>query len=59
MFIFRDEPDEFLRFIVYFLSALEGRPEEQLYDFYMRALIEMEDRRRLKALRESLRALGY
>ncbi len=58
-FIFRDEPDEFLRFLHSYLFTLEGEYDDPIYDFYQQVLQEIRDRRRLKALRESLRELGH
>lgn len=58
-FIFRDEPDELLRFLHSYLFTLEGEYGDPLYEFYQQVLEEMRARRRLKALRESLRELGH
>lgn len=58
-FIFRDEPDELLRFLHSYLYVLRDSPEDPLFGFYQRALIEIRDRERRKALRDSLRSLGY
>lgn len=58
-FIFRDESDELLRFLHSYLFTLEGEHDDPLYDFYQQVLEEMRARRRLKALRESLRELGH
>lgn len=58
-FIFRDEPDEFLRFLHSYLFTLEGEYDDPLYDFYQRVLDEIRARRRLKALKDALTHLGY
>lgn len=55
-FIFRDEPDEFLRFLLYILRDLEDDP---LLDFRQQVLAEIEARRRLKAMKDALTHLGY